>query len=158
MEFLIDFSKQTLKTSFSLLFGAVMISKVQNGQLADFTAIDEQTPLLASNAQHPINQTNDAEVIVDDEQRNDNLLHANGTSKSDEDEDRPLPMGQVFVLCLSRLVDPISFFCIFPFVPKMVERMDVREEDVGFYTGLIVGLRALYHNVANFHFRNHWHL
>lgn len=31
-----------------------------------------------------------------------------------------------------------SFFCIFPFLPKMVETMGIPEQNVGFYTGLIV--------------------
>ena len=99
---------------------------------------DEQTPLLASTAQDPTNQINEADVIHDAEGSNGHVQESNGEPGSTDDEDKPLPMGQVFVLSISRLVDPISFFCIFPFVPGMVATMDVREEDIGFYTGLIV--------------------
>jgi hypothetical protein len=97
---------------------------------------DERTPLLGSAAQDPANQINEAGVVG--ENGNSTSIYRNGVAKPDDDEDKPLPMGQIFVLCLSRLVDPISFFCIFPFLPKMIETMDVREEDVGFYTGIIV--------------------
>jgi hypothetical protein len=99
--------------------------------------VDEVTPLLSSATRDPANQIKKDEVI---QENGDSVsVYANGASKPDEHDNKPLPMGQIFVLCLSRLVDPISFFCIFPFVPKMVETMNVREEDVGFYTGIIVG-------------------
>jgi hypothetical protein len=55
------------------------------------------------------------------------------------EEEKPLPKLQIFFLCFARLVDPISFFCIFPFVNQMIyETGNVNEEDVGFYSGLIV--------------------
>lgn len=104
--------------------------------MARNSEVDEQTPLLGSANQDPVNQINEAAVI--EENGDAAPAHANGGTKQDDGEEKPLPMGQIFVLCLSRMVDPIVFFCIFPFIPKMVETMDVSEEDVGFYTGLIV--------------------
>ena len=90
------------------------------------SAADELTPLLGSMAQDPENRTNEAEVI------------GTGAKARDEEAERPLPMGQIFVLCMARLVDPICFFSIFPFLPAMVASMNVKEVDVGFWTGLIV--------------------
>jgi len=56
-----------------------------------------------------------------------------------EDGDKPLPKDQIFVLCLARIVEPIAFFCIFPFVNKMIwDTGEVAKTDVGFYSGLIV--------------------
>lgn len=104
---------------------------------------DEQTPLLVSTTQDPANQINGAEVVEDTEDGKEAPDHASGATKSNDDDDKPLPMGQILVLCISRFVDPVSFFCIFPFIPKMVETMNVREEDVGFYTGLIVSTFTL---------------
>ncbi|KIW02673.1 uncharacterized protein PV09_06110 [Verruconis gallopava] len=103
--------------------------------------IDEQTPLLASTAQDPSNQINEVEVI--EESAYAGSVHVNGSSKPGDNEDKPLPMGQILVLCISRIVDPVSFFCIFPFLPKMVEKMNVPEADVGFYTGLIESLSSV---------------
>src|ERR1700710_1015713 len=57
---------------------------------------------------------------------------------AEEEEEIPLPMFQIFILCIARIMDPISFFSIFPFVPSMVRDSGVLEEDVGFYTGVIV--------------------
>jgi hypothetical protein len=57
----------------------------------------------------------------------------------DDDDDKPLPIGQIFLLCYARLVEPIAFFSIFPFINKMIfETGDLEEVDVGFYSGLIV--------------------
>jgi hypothetical protein len=55
------------------------------------------------------------------------------------EDDTPLPKTQIFLLCYSRLVEPVAFFTIFPFINQMVwETGDMDEADVGFYTGLIV--------------------
>lgn len=57
----------------------------------------------------------------------------------DEDEDRPLKRAQVFLLCYCRMVEPLAFFSIFPYINKMIKDTGgVREQDVGFYSGLIV--------------------
>ncbi|KAK8227246.1 MFS transporter, partial [Phyllosticta capitalensis] len=59
----------------------------------------------------------------------------------DDDDDRPLPTGQLFLVCYARFVEPIAFFCIFPFINKMImDTGDVKEEDLGFYSGLIESL------------------
>jgi hypothetical protein len=55
------------------------------------------------------------------------------------DDEKPLPVGQIILLCYARLVEPIAFFSIFPFVNQMIwETGNVDEADVGFYSGLIV--------------------
>ncbi|KAJ7650799.1 hypothetical protein FB45DRAFT_888824 [Roridomyces roridus] len=60
-----------------------------------------------------------------------------------EDFDK-LPMGQIVLLCYARLVDPIAFFSIFPFINKMIhEEAGIPETDVGFYAGLIESLFSL---------------
>jgi hypothetical protein len=88
-------------------------------KILNLSAMDETTPLL------PPAETSDAP----------------GTSQgsSDAEDDKPLPMGQILLLCYGRLVDPIAFFAIFPFLPKQLhEQAGVPETDVGFYAGLIV--------------------
>lgn len=55
------------------------------------------------------------------------------------EEDIPLPKLQLVLLCYCRVVEPIAFFSIFPFVNQMIFEMgSVRQQDVGFYSGLIV--------------------
>lgn len=57
------------------------------------------------------------------------------------DDDRPMDKFQIFVLCYCRIADPVSFFCIIPFINQMIFDMgEYAESDVGFYTGLIVRL------------------
>ncbi|KZT57853.1 MFS general substrate transporter [Calocera cornea HHB12733] len=59
-------------------------------------------------------------------------------SPSTEDEDRPLPLWQMFLLCFARLVEPVAFFSIFPFVSQMIhESGSVPDTDVGFWSGWI---------------------
>lgn len=60
---------------------------------------------------------------------------------SGKDDDRPMDKFQIFVLCFCRIADPVSFFCIIPFINQMIfETGKIAESDVGFYTGLIVRL------------------
>jgi hypothetical protein len=92
------------------------------------SAADETTPLLASASHDPVIRTNEAAVV--------RVAHPSGHVV--EEDEKPLPMTQIFLLCIARVVDPISFFSIFPFAPAMVKNMNIDEKDVGFYTGLIV--------------------
>lgn len=40
--------------------------------------------------------------------------------------DKPLPKGQLFLLCFARLVEPVAFFSIFPFLNDMVYEVGQR--------------------------------
>lgn len=60
------------------------------------------------------------------------------------DDDKPLPVIQILLLCHASLVEPIAYFSIFPFINEMIERTGgLREEDVGFWSGLIESLFSL---------------
>lgn len=100
------------------------------------TAADEVTPLLANSSAGPTagSQGNEDALV---------RKPSNATTATEDDE-TPLPKLQIFFLCFARLVDPVSFFCIFPFVNEMIyETGNVNEADVGFYSGLIVRLHSL---------------
>lgn len=59
-------------------------------------------------------------------------------------EEKPLPKTQIFLLCYARLVEPIAFFAIFPYINQMVqENGHLADADVGFYSGLIESLFSL---------------
>ncbi|KIX97728.1 uncharacterized protein Z520_06506 [Fonsecaea multimorphosa CBS 102226] len=95
--------------------------------------VDETTALLApSVADQPT-------APEDGDDENQIANDANGKG-----EDRPLPKDQIFLLCFARLIEPVAFFCIFPFVNQMIwETGEVAETDVGFYSGLIESLFSL---------------
>ena len=97
------------------------------GSLPKDPIFNETTPLLVSSSsteESPL-ETNGIPIIE--------------ASKPQDDEDIPLPRGQIFVLCIARVVEPIAFFGIFPFINKMIwETGGMDEEDVGYYSGLIV--------------------
>ncbi|KAL1903050.1 hypothetical protein Sste5346_000333 [Sporothrix stenoceras] len=60
------------------------------------------------------------------------------------DEDRPMPKTQVALLCFARLLEPIAFFSVFPYINQMVQdNGGVASSDVGFYSGLIESLFSL---------------
>ncbi|VUC20649.1 unnamed protein product [Clonostachys rosea] len=54
---------------------------------------------------------------------------------------KPLDKVQMFLLCYARMMEPIAYFAIFPFIAEMVERNGhLPESDIGFYSGLIESL------------------
>ncbi|KAK1768433.1 MFS general substrate transporter [Phialemonium atrogriseum] len=58
--------------------------------------------------------------------------------------DKPLPRLQIALLCYARVVEPVAFFCIFPFINQMVqENGNLDDADVGFYSGVIESLFSL---------------
>ncbi|KAJ7264584.1 major facilitator superfamily domain-containing protein [Mycena rebaudengoi] len=96
---------------------------------ADISVAGETTPLLVA-VENPDTPPGDG-------------LHEEHRPGS-EDIEEPLPMGQILLLCYARLVDPIAFFSIFPFINKMIhEEAGVPETDVGFYAGLIESLFSM---------------
>lgn|SRR5665213_288802 len=89
-------------------------------------AASENTPLLVA---EPVPINDDA---ISSNQQEDFCNEHSHT-------DKPLPIKQILILCYARLVEPIAFFGIFPFVNKMVQETGhLDEADVGFYSGLIV--------------------
>ncbi|KAI5238575.1 MFS general substrate transporter [Aureobasidium subglaciale] len=100
----------------------------------------ETTPLLAASSENPITQA-DSETLEINKINGANTVE---DDPNDEDEDKPFPVGQIILLCYGRLVEPIAFFSIFPFINQMIfEVGGVKEEDVGFYSGLIESLFSL---------------
>jgi hypothetical protein len=54
-------------------------------------------------------------------------------------DDKPLPKGQIFLICFAAIIEPVAFFCIFPYINQMIfETGEVSRNSVGKYSGLIV--------------------
>jgi hypothetical protein len=100
----------------------------------DANISDENTPLLA--APHlPINE----EAVIGEGESNGKGTTTSNGGYSEEDPEKPLPKLQVFLLCYARMIEPMAFFGIFPFIPKMIQQVgNLEEADIGFYAGLIV--------------------
>lgn len=102
-----------------------------NGAVERF--VDENAPLLAhadppqTAADPPTKSTKPLPAVVDD------------SGAPEEEVDKPLPVAQIFLLCYARLVEPIAFFSIFPFISQMIHEVGgVKESDIGFTSGMIV--------------------
>ncbi|KAK4447548.1 protein zinc induced facilitator-LIKE 1 [Podospora aff. communis PSN243] len=95
---------------------------------------DENTPLLAGEAvAHPVSTISE-----------DTTVNENSSSDGDVDENKPMPVFQILVLCYARAVEPMAFFSIFPYVNKMAkENGNLNDADVGFNSGLIESLFSL---------------
>ncbi|KAH6854178.1 major facilitator superfamily domain-containing protein [Chaetomium sp. MPI-CAGE-AT-0009] len=92
--------------------------------------VTEQTPLLADGDIAPNNEA--VEQIQGDVHQDNNV------------EDKPLPVWQIAALCYARWVEPVAFFCIFPYINKMAqENGHLADADVGFYSGLIESMFSL---------------
>jgi hypothetical protein len=97
--------------------------------------ISENTPLLGTSTQEPIAPANDTEILNHESAQNG--AHQTHHEKS-------LPKLQIFILCYARLIEPIAFFGIFPFISEMIYKTgNLKQADVGFYAGLIVPLLPL---------------
>lgn len=94
------------------------------------STVDEVTPLLAaSSAVRPAGPKEESSTQPE----------AQAPQHDDRDDDTPLPKTQIFLLAYARMVEPIAFFTIFPFINKMIWITgNLKQEDVGFYSGLIV--------------------
>ncbi|TCD61670.1 hypothetical protein EIP91_008092 [Steccherinum ochraceum] len=57
----------------------------------------------------------------------------------------PVPKAQLASLCAVRLVDPIAFTQIFPYVNEMMEHLHVTEDHskIGFYSGMVESIFAI---------------
>lgn len=94
--------------------------------------VDENTPLLLGDPIDPAENPAISEVTA--------LNEAHGT----DGKGKPLPKVQIILLCFARFIEPVAFFCIFPFINQMVkENGDLDDADVGFYSGLIESLFSL---------------
>ncbi|KAF1812117.1 MFS general substrate transporter [Eremomyces bilateralis CBS 781.70] len=107
------------------------------------SAVDEVTPLLAASEEGPTTQAN-AEAFEDHGELQPKSGARTVDQGQDDEDDTPLPYGQIIVLCYVRMIDPLTFFVIFPFVSQMIfDTGTVREVDVGFWSGLIESLFSL---------------
>lgn len=105
------------------------------GKATNGTAVSENTPLLGSLADDPPISINEGEILSHG--RIDDNGHKH--QPSHHEDDKPLPKLQIFLLCYARMIEPIAFFAIFPFINTMIwETGDLDKADVGFYSGLIV--------------------
>ncbi|RAL67646.1 hypothetical protein DID88_008395 [Monilinia fructigena] len=105
--------------------------------------INEREPLLAPLTENT--EVQDALItgskpiasIPDHDQRE-------GGNEEDDEDDTPLPLGQILSLCYIRLVEPIAFFSIFAFLNQMLwEIGDIGQGETGFYSGLIESLFSI---------------
>lgn len=71
-------------------------------------------------------------------------IHDDTTEEDESDDGPPLPKWQIFWLCFARVVEPMAFFSIFPYINQMAqENGNLADADVGFYSGLIESLFSL---------------
>ncbi|KAJ4287585.1 hypothetical protein N0V90_012288 [Kalmusia sp. IMI 367209] len=99
---------------------------------------DERTPLLTAITSAPLAETGEAEVAAE-------AAHHEAQSEDDDDDaDVPLPLTQILLLCYTRVVEPVAFFSIFPYINSMIEKTGgIEKANVGFYSGLIESLFSL---------------
>ena len=57
---------------------------------------------------------------------------------NEENDDTPLPSRQIALLCYCRMVEPVAYFSIFPYINQMIRETGIEEADVGFYSGWVV--------------------
>ncbi|KAJ4415664.1 hypothetical protein N0V82_007225 [Gnomoniopsis sp. IMI 355080] len=105
----------------------------------------EQTPLLATDDVVPAaDPVASGLTTLQNSRPATSAGDSSSNNQNDEDDDRPLPGWQVTVLCYARLIEPMAFFSIFPYINQMAqENGNLADTDVGFYSGLIESLFSL---------------
>ncbi|RYO95062.1 hypothetical protein DL762_000255 [Monosporascus cannonballus] len=115
--------------------------KLATSHEGEHRTVNEATPLLAAS---PVVPEADSDVAEATAAAAPLLPTTTTPAKPAEEEDKPLPKRQIFLLCYARLVEPIAFFSIFPYINQMVqENGQLPDTDVGFYSGLIESLFSL---------------
>ncbi|KAI1494056.1 major facilitator superfamily transporter [Biscogniauxia mediterranea] len=113
------------------------------------TSASETTPLLAAVTPSSSSSSSSSGDAIITSAAPPLLTAAAKEDDDEDDENRPLPKAQIFFLCYARLIEPIAFFSIFPYVNQMVQRNGgsggraIPDADVGFYSGLIESLFSL---------------
>ncbi|KAJ1329907.1 transmembrane transporter-like protein [Microdochium nivale] len=118
-------------------------------RLFQVAAATEATPLLAASPVAPVldehQPLSQAETLRGSPE--EASLLGSGDDGGDDDDDlegKPLPRSQIMLLCYARMVEPIAFFSIFPYINQMLLRNgNLAEADVGFYSGLVESLFSL---------------
>ncbi|KAI0508991.1 major facilitator superfamily transporter [Xylaria bambusicola] len=91
----------------------------------------ETTPLLTTSSQS-------------DNAREGSKPPISSSSPPSTSSPKPLPKTQILLLCYARLVEPIAFFSIFPYINQMIlSNSTLSESEMGFYSGLIESLFSL---------------
>ncbi|GKT56468.1 major facilitator superfamily transporter [Colletotrichum tofieldiae] len=94
----------------------------------------ETTPLLIANEIAPTADPDIAKATTLNEP----------SQRDDDPEDKPLPGWQIFLLCYARVVEPMAFFSIIPYINQMAQQNgNLAYADVGFYSGLIESMFSL---------------
>ncbi|KZV92446.1 MFS general substrate transporter [Exidia glandulosa HHB12029] len=81
---------------------------------------------------------------ADDNSNDERTPLLSSSGRGDADVDKPLPIGQVALLCAGSTAEGIAFFTIFPFVNEMIAEVgSVPEAEVGFWSGWIESVFSL---------------
>lgn len=107
---------------------------------------DESTPLIAASEAGEVQPKQNGQIPHN--QANGGATHKSTTTTdqdgSQEDEDKPLPVTQIVLLCYASLAEPVAYFSIFPYINEMIHlKGGVDETNVGFWSGMIESLFSL---------------
>lgn len=103
----------------------------------------EQTPLLAAGDIAPTADPTVSEATTL-QGSGAGTFPESAVGEAEEDDGKPLPGWQIFWICFARLVEPMAFFSVFPYINKMAqENGNLDDSDPGFYSGLIESLFSL---------------
>lgn len=103
-------------------------------------AADEATPLLNAPESGISRAANGHATIPDANPKPGD----HGTISPEEEEEKPMPYGQILWLCYASLAEPVAYFAIFPFINEMIHiNGSLPEENVGFWSGMIESLFSL---------------
>lgn len=108
----------------------------------DVSGTDERAPLLG------VPDTAGAKALIKPSV-NDNhgTVTTEGTEEGqphEDDQDKPMPYGQIILLCFASTIEPVSYFGIFPIVSDMLMKVGGLDyENISLWSGLIEALFSI---------------
>lgn len=106
-------------------------------------AATEQTPLLATGDIAPTADPTVSEATTL-QGSGAGTFPDNAAGEPEEDDGKPFPKWQIFWICFARVVEPMAFFSVFPYINKMAqENGNLDDADPGFYSGAIESMFSL---------------
>ncbi|KAJ3773904.1 major facilitator superfamily domain-containing protein [Lentinula raphanica] len=128
-----------------------MSSAVTRGATASASGLplaNERTPLLQQCLVAPSSPDPLSDLASPSLEAQEDLLELKSRR-----EPSPLPRAQLITLCLVRIVVPISFTQIFPYINEFIELLGVRDSSqIGFFSGLVESSFA----ISQLLFIYHW--
>nr|POE89921.1 efflux pump azal [Quercus suber] len=107
----------------------------------DLVGANESTPLLGAPG---VAAAQENGYVAEESAHAEGRGHAEAEASPENETAKPMPVGQILLLCYASVIEPVAYFSIIPYINEMIHRVGgVPTKDLGFWTGPMEGLFSL---------------